>query len=189
WKETSENLALWREEQQQLDRAIPSTLIAKESSQPRETHMLMRGEYDKLGDVVTSGVPAILPPLPHNAPTNRLGLAEWLVSPEHPLTARVVVNRFWQHFFGVGLVKTTEDFGMQGEPPSHPELLDWLATEFIQSGWNIKHLHKLMLMSATYRQSSAAPASLFSRDPENRLLARGPRFRIEAETLRDTALA
>ncbi len=189
WKEASENLALWREEQQQLDKSIPTTLIAKESSKPRETHMLMRGEYDKLGEAVTPGVPAILPPLPANAPTNRLGLAQWLISPDHPLTARVVVNRFWQHFFGVGLVKTTEDFGMQGEPPSHPELLDWLATEFIESGWNVKHLHKLILMSATYRQSSAAPATLFSRDPENRLLARGPRFRIDGETLRDTALA
>jgi hypothetical protein len=189
WKHTSENLALWREEQQQLDAAIPTTLIAKESSKPRETHMLMRGEYDKLGDVVTPGVPAILPPLPANAPRNRLALAEWLVSPEHPLTARVMVNRLWQQYFGIGLVKTTEDFGMQGEPPSHPELLDWLATEFMQSGWDVKHIQKLILMSATYRQSSAAPPALFARDPENRLLARGPRFRLDGETLRDTALA
>src|SRR4029079_12412472 len=106
----------------------------------RETRILMRGEYDKPGEVVRPGVPSILPPLPANAPTNRLGLAEWLVSADHPLTARVVMNRFWQHFFGVGLVKTTEDFGMQGEPPSHPELLDWLATEFMESGWNVKNM-------------------------------------------------
>ncbi len=189
WKENSEMLAQWREEQQELDKSIPTTLVARELAKPRETHMLMRGEYDKPGDLVTAAVPAILPPLPANAPANRLGLAEWLVSPEHPLTARVVVNRMWQQYFGTGLVKTTEDFGMQGDPPSHPELLDWLSTEFIQSGWNVKHLQKIILLSATYRQSSAAPSSLLSRDPENRLLARGPRFRVDAETLRDTALA
>ncbi|HEV8544552.1 MAG TPA: PSD1 and planctomycete cytochrome C domain-containing protein [Verrucomicrobiae bacterium] len=189
WKQTSENLALWREEQGAIEQSIPTTLIAKESSQPHETHMLMRGEYDKLGEVVTPGVPAILPPLPKDAQHNRLGLAEWLVNPDHPLTARVMVNRIWQHYFGTGLVKTAEDFGMQGESPSHPELLDWLATEFIESGWNIKHIHRLIVTSATYRQSSAAPASLYTRDPENRLLARGPRFRVDGETLRDTALA
>ncbi len=189
WKQTSQNLALWREEQQQLDKAIPTTLVAKESGQMRETRMLMRGEYDKPGEPVKPGVPAVFPPMPKNAPLNRLGLAEWLTSPEQPLTARVVVNRFWQQYFGVGLVKTTEDFGMQGEPPSHPELLDWLASEFMRSGWNIKHIQRLMLLSAAYRESSAAPAALYGRDPENRLLARGPRFRIDAETLRDTALA
>jgi hypothetical protein len=149
----------------------------------------MRGEYDQLGEVVPRGVPAILPPLPGGAPTNRLGFAKWLVDPGHPLVARVVVNRFWQQYFGVGLVKTVEDFGMQSEPPSHPALLDWLATEFVRSGWDIKHIQQLILTSATYRQSSAAPASLYARDPENRLIARGPRFRVDAETLRDTALA
>lgn len=189
WKQTFEQLALWREEQEALDRSIPTTLVAKESEKPRETRILMRGEYDQLGDVVTRGVPAALLPFPKSSPTNRLGLAQWLVHPEHPLTARVVVNRFWQQVFGVGLVKTTEDFGMQSEPPSHPALLDWLATEFIRSGWDVKHIQRLILTSATYRQSSAAPASLFARDPENRLLARGPRFRVDAETLRDTALA
>jgi hypothetical protein len=112
-----------------------------------------------------------------------------LVDPDNPLVARVVVNRFWQQYFGVGLVKTTEDFGMQSEPPSHPALLDWLATEFVQSGWDVKHIQRLILNSAAYRQSSAAPPELYSRDPENRLIARGSRFRVDAETLRDTALA
>jgi hypothetical protein len=189
WKENFEQLALWREEQDSLDRSIPTTLVAKEAAKPRETRILMRGEYDKPGEAVGYGVPAILSPFPKDAPTNRLGFAQWLVAPDHPLTARVVVNRFWQQYFGVGLVKTTEDFGMQSDPPSHPALLDWLATEFIRSGWDVKHIQRLILTSATYRQSSAAPAELFARDPENRLLARGPRFRVDAESLRDTALA
>ena len=189
WKKNFDQLALWREEQEALDRAIPTTLVAKESAKVRETQILMRGEYDKPGEVVARGVPAVLTPFPKDAPTNRLGFAQWLVDPKHPLTARVVVNRFWQRYFGVGLVKTTEDFGMQSDSPSHPALLDWLATEFIQSGWDVKHIQWLILTSATYRQSSAAPASLYARDPENRLLARGPRFRVDAETLRDTALA
>ncbi|MGZ8939349.1 MAG: PSD1 and planctomycete cytochrome C domain-containing protein [Limisphaerales bacterium] len=189
WKSTLDQLVLWREEQEALDRSIPTTLIAKDSSKFRETRVLMRGEYDQLGDTVPHGVPAILPPFPADAPTNRLGFAQWMVQPDHPLVARVVVNRFWQQYFGVGLVKTTEDFGMQSEPPSHPALLDWLATEFVRSGWDMKHIQRLILTSASYRQSSAAPASLYARDPENRFIARGPRFRVDAETLRDTALA
>src|SRR5262249_46514725 len=115
-------------------------------------------------------------------------LAKWLTSPEHPLTARVTVNRFWQQSFGVGLVKTAEDFGVQGERPSHPELLDWLATEFVRTGWDVKRLERLIVTSATYRQSSKAPLELRSRDPENRLLAHGPRFRVDGEALRDLAL-
>jgi mono/diheme cytochrome c family protein len=189
WKATSQNLALWRDELEALDRSIPTTLVAKEAAKPRQTAILMRGEYDKPGEKVSPGVPAILPPLSSAGATNRLGFAKWLVSPEHPLTARVIVNRMWQQFFGIGLVKTTEDFGMQSDNPSHPELLDWLATEFIRSGWNVKYLQKLLVTSAAYRQSSMAPPELFARDPENRLLARGPRFRLDAETLRDTALA
>lgn len=178
-----------REEESALEKAIPTTMVAKDSDKPRETVMLMRGEYDKKGEKVPAGVPAILPPLPKDAPTNRLGLAKWLLDPSHPLTARVTVNRFWQQYFGVGLVKTTEDFGVQGERPSHPELLDWLATEFIQSGWDVKHLQRLILTSATYRQHSKVTPELLAKDPENRLLARGPRFRMDAEVVRDTALA
>ncbi len=179
----------WREEEADIEKAIPTTMIAKELAKPRETHLLMRGEYDKPGEVVTPGVPAILPPFPADAPTNRLGLAKWLLNPKHPLTARVTVNRFWQQFFGVGIVKTAEDFGVQGEPPSHPELLDWLATEFVRTAWDVKKLQRLIVTSATYRQSSKAALELHERDPENRLLARGPRFRLDAEEIRDTALA
>jgi hypothetical protein len=133
-------------------------------------------------------VPAILPPLADERPRNRLTLARWLVQPGHPLTSRVAVNRFWQMYFGTGLVKTQEDFGVQGEPPSHPELLDWLATEFVRSGWDVRALQRLIVTSATYRQSSAVTQTLAERDPENRLLARGPRFRLPAEMIRDTAL-
>jgi hypothetical protein len=126
--------------------------------------------------------------LPAGEPTNRLGFARWLVSSEHPLTARVTVNRIWQQHFGTGLVKTAEDFGVQGDRPSHPELLDWLATRFVQGGWNVKELHRVILTSATYRQAARVTPALLARDPENRLLARGPRFRLDAEVLRDTAL-
>ena len=157
-------------------------------AQPRDTFLLMRGEYDRKGEKVEPGAPAILPPWPKDAPKNRLGLAKWLLDPSHPLTARVNVNRFWQQFFGVGIVKTVEDFGVQGERPSHPELLDWLATEFVRSGWDLKHLQRLIVASATYRQSSRVTPELLARDPENRLLARGPRFRVDAEEVRDTAL-
>jgi hypothetical protein len=182
------NLVDWREEISALDRVIPTTLVAKESETYRDTFLLSRGDYDKKGDKVGPNVPSIFPPIPKGYPTNRLGLAKWLVDPSHPLTARVTVNRLWQQYFGVGLVKTAEDFGMQGEHPSNPELLDWLATEFIRSGWNVKHLHRLIVTSTTYRQSSHASPDLVARDPENRLLARGPRFRLEAEAVRDTAL-
>jgi uncharacterized protein DUF1553/uncharacterized protein DUF1549/cytochrome c len=188
FKQLFENVEKWREQDAVLDKEIPTTLVAKESGKVRDTMQLMRGEYDKPGDKVTAGVPAILSPFPKDAPPNRLGLAQWLVDPAHPLTARVAVNRFWQQFFGVGLVKTVEDFGVQGEPPSHRELLDWLATEFIRSGWDVKHLQRLILTSATYRQTSKAPPELRAKDPENRLLARGPRFRADGEVIRDSAL-
>src|SRR5204862_6241042 len=172
-----------------IDKAIPTTMVAKEMDKARETFVLMRGEYDKKGEKVEPGVPSILPPLPKDAPTNRLGFARWLVDPSHPLTARVTVNRYWQQYFGIGLVKTAEDFGVQGERPSNPELLDWLATEFIRTGWDVKRLQKMIVTSATYRQTSRATPALLAKDPENRLLARGPRFRMDAEMVRDSALA
>jgi len=169
--------------------SLPSTMVMKELAQPRAAYVLKRGEYDKPGDKVERGLPAVLPPLPSNAPLNRLGLARWLVSPEHPLTARVWVNRQWEKFFGTGLVKTVDNFGLQSEPPSHPELLDWLATEFVRLKWDMKALQKLIVTSATYRQASHVTPMLLKRDPENRLLARGPRFRLPAELVRDQALA
>jgi hypothetical protein len=182
-----ENVEKWTEENAGIEKSIPSTMIAKEMEKPRDTFLLVRGEYDKKGDKVGPGVPAILPPWPAGQPTNRLGFARWLLQPDHPLTSRVTVNRFWQQYFGTGLVKTTEDFGVQGENPSHPELLDWLAVEF-RSNWDMKKLHRLMVTSATYRQSSKVTPQMLARDPENRLLARGPRFRVDAESVRDTAL-
>lgn len=169
--------------------SLPSTMVMRELPQPREAYLLKRGEYDKRGDKVERAVPAVLPHLPAKAPVNRLGLAMWLVSPEHPLTARVWVNRQWEKFFGTGLVKTVDNFGMQSEPPSHPELLDWLATEFVRLKWDMKALQKTIVMSATYRQQSRVTPTLLERDPENRLLARGPRFRLPAELVRDQALA
>jgi hypothetical protein len=150
-------------------------------------NVLFRGLYDQPRDAVSANVPSVLPPMPASLPRNRLGLAEWMVVPSNPLTARVAVNRFWQQIFGVGIVKTTEDFGSQGEAPFHPELLDWLAVEFRESGWDVKNLLRLMVTSATYRQSSVQ--SREQKDPENRLLARGPRFRMDAEMVRDVALA
>lgn len=172
-----------------LDKQIPASMVMVEMKQPRQTYFLIRGDYRNKGEKVEPGVPAVLPPLPNDAPRNRLGFARWLVDPAHPLTARVMVNRFWQTYFGTGIVKTSEDFGAQGEPPSHPELLDWLATEFIRTGWDVKAMQRLIVTSATYRQSSRVTPELLERDPENRLLARGPRVRLPAEIVRDNALA
>ena len=167
-----------------------ATLVWRERSEIRPAHVLRRGEYDKPGEAVSRATPKALPAMvtAGESPT-RLDLARWLVSPEHPLTSRVTVNRLWQQFFGVGIVKTTEDFGSQGEAPSHPELLDWLAVEFRESGWDVKALVRTIVLSATYRQTSAADPDEYRRDPENRLLARGPRFRLDAEVVRDNALA
>jgi hypothetical protein len=164
-------------------------MVMQESPKPRETHLLLRGAYDRPGDKVDPGVPAALPALPPGTSNNRLGFARWLVDPANPLTARVAVNRYWQMYFGVGLVKTVEDFGSQGEWPSNPDLLDWLATEFMRSGWDVKAMQKTIVMSATYRQSSKVAPELLQKDPENRLLARGPRGRLAAEEVRDQALA
>ena len=173
-----------------LEATIPATLVMEDLPDRRKTFVLVRGEYDRPDkqQSVEPGVPDALPELPAGAPPNRLALARWLVDPDHPLTARVTVNRYWQRFFSTGIVKTSEDFGSQGQWPSHPELLDWLARDFIDSGWNIKALQKRIAMSATYQQSSRVTPDLQARDPENRLLARGPRFRIAAETIRDQAL-
>ncbi len=172
-----------------VDREIPRVMIMADLPQPRETFRLSKGLYDKPLDKVGIGVPSNLPQLATDAPTNRLGLARWLVSDDNPLTARVTVNRFWQQFFGLGLVKTTEDFGVQGERPVHPELLDWLAVEFRYSGWDVKRLCRTIVTSAAYRQSSRVTPELHERDPENRLLARGPRQRLPSWMLRDQALA
>ncbi|MCU1326427.1 MAG: hypothetical protein JWN34_1797 [Bryobacterales bacterium] len=164
-------------------------MVMQEMDPPRETHILLRGSYEIPGEKVDAGVPEdLLGKWPEGAPKNRLGLARWLTKPDHPLTSRVVVNRFWQQLFGQGLVKTSDNFGLQGEWPSHPELLDWLARDFIDSGWNVKALMKRLVLSSTYRQDSAASPELIARDPENRLLARGPRFRLPAEIIRDQAL-
>jgi len=172
-----------------LVKAIPTAMVMAEMEKPRETVVLARGDYRNRGEKVTPGVPAVLPPLPAGAAANRLTLARWLVSPENPLTARVAVNRFWQMYFGLGIVKTAEDFGSQGDPPSNPELLDWLATEFERTGWDVREVQRSIVTSATYRQSSAITPELLEKDPENRFLARGPRFRLPAEMIRDSALS
>ncbi len=169
--------------------SIPTLMVMEDSAQPRDTFVLKRGAYDGPGEKVTPGVPGVLPQLRPEWPNNRLGLARWLVDRGNPLTARVTVNRFWQSLFGTGLVKTVQDFGSQGEPPADPELLDWLAVEFMDSGWDMKAIQKTMVMSATYRQSSRVTPELLQRDPENRLLARGPRLRLGPEVIRDQALA
>jgi mono/diheme cytochrome c family protein len=164
------------------------TMVMDVSEKPRPTFILHRGDYAQPTDKVEPGTPAALPRLPESAATDRLALARWIVMRENPLTARVAVNRVWQMLFGIGLVKTTADFGTQGEYPSHPELLDWLAVDFQQSGWDVKALIRQIVLSSTYRQSSAASVDLLQRDPANRLLARGPRFRLSAELIRDSAL-
>jgi hypothetical protein len=187
-KQSSELKAL-RLQKQELEKQIPSAMVMSEREKPRDTFVLARGDYRNQTEKVQPGVPAMLPPLAKDAPLNRLTLARWLVDPGHPLTSRVAVNRFWQTYFGHGIVKTQEDFGVQGEPPFHPELLDWLATEFIRTGWDTRAMQRLMVTSATYRQSSVVTRALLDKDPENRLLARGVRVRLPAEMIRDTALA
>lgn len=177
-----------KKEKAQLDKMVPTSMVMEEMKEPRETYLLGRGDYRNRTEKVAPGVPSSLPPLPGGAPPNRLGLARWLLDPSHPLTARVAVNRYWQMYFGHGIVKTAEDFGSQGEVPVHAELLDWLATEFIGTGWDIKKMQRLIVTSAAYRQSSRVTPELLEKDPENRLLARGPRFRLPAEMVRDNAL-
>ena len=185
----AERASLW-EAHLALRRSLPTVMVMQELPQPRPTFVLDRGQYDQPGEAVEAGVPeALLGAWPKDAPRNRLGLAQWLTRPDHPLTARVVVNRLWAQLFGTGIVKTLEDFGSQSEWPSHPELLDWLARQFVDGGWDLKALLRTIVLSATYRQDSAVSPDLQARDPENRLLARGPRVRLPAELIRDQALA
>jgi len=178
-----------RRERERYFESIPTVMVMRESATPRPAFVLKRGAYDAPGERVSPGAPAFLPPLDPRWPNNRLGLARWLVDRSNPLTARVTVNRLWQMLFGTGIVKTAEDFGSQGEPPSHPELLDWLACRFMDGGWDVQAMLRIMTTSAAYRQASRATPELLQNDPENRLLARGPRFRLPAEMIRDQALA
>ncbi|MCA8989495.1 MAG: DUF1553 domain-containing protein, partial [Planctomycetaceae bacterium] len=175
----------------EVETNVPITMVMADLPQPRQSFVMQRGAYDKPGDPVTRNVPAFLPPLPEKPEGklyDRLDLANWLVSGQHPLTARVTVNRIWQQFFGTGLVKTSADFGSQGDSPSHPELLDWLAVDFVEHGWDVRRLVRMIVLSETYRQTAACSQDVWERDPENRYLARGPRLRLDAEVLRDQAL-
>jgi uncharacterized protein DUF1553/concanavalin A-like lectin/glucanase superfamily protein len=177
-------------EQEAIKTRSPLTHIQEERMDAKPmANILMRGQYDKVGAAVEAAIPVSLGKLPAGAPQNRLGLARWLVSPENSLTARVTVNRFWQELFGAGLVKTSEDFGIMGSPPSHPELLDWLAVEFRASGWDVKRFFKLLVTSAAYRQAAILTPEKIEKDRDDALLSRGPRFRMDAEMIRDYALA
>ncbi len=183
------DLAKVRQKRNTLDASLTTTLVMQERAEPRGAYVLARGEYQHREEQVHPQTPAVLPAMPEDAPPNRLGFAKWLLSPEHPLTARVAINRFWQNVFGTGIVETAEDFGTQGKPPVHPELLDWLATEFVASGWDVQTMLKLMLTSATYRQNSRVTPEKLALDADNVLLSRSPRYRLDAETVRDNALA
>ncbi len=175
----------------ELSKPLVNVMVMGDVAELRPTYVLSRGNYaSPLEDrMVMPGVPSALPPLPEGVEGNRLGLASWLVDPAHPLTSRVTVNRYWAMLFGEGLVKTVEDFGSQGEWPTHPELLDWLAMDFVESGWDVKRMLKQMVMSSTYRQTSRVTSDRLAADPENRLLSHGPRFRLQGEFIRDNALA
>jgi hypothetical protein len=187
--QAAEQVAALQKKIQEMELTIPTTLIMAEMPQPRPTFILTRGAFNQPGEKVEPATPAVLPSMAADLPRNRLGLAKWLVSPENPLTARVTVNRLWQQAFGYGLVKTSEDFGSQGQSPSHPELLDWLAMDFVGKGWDVKRLMKMMVTSATYRQGAAFTPELIETDPENRMLARSGRNRLLGEFIRDQALA
>jgi len=192
WRTTVPEWIAANEQIEQLWQQHPAgttQLVYHERDTPRATHRLNRGEFLQPEEMVTPGVPAFLHPLPEGTERTRLAFARWLVDSASPTTARAIVNRIWQSYFGVGLVSTSDDLGIQGDAPSHPRLLDWLATELMQEGWSLKHIHRLIVMSSTYRQSSRAAAEQYAADPQNRLLARGPRFRVDAETVRDIALA
>jgi hypothetical protein len=187
----AEELAKLKGEEKQVKAQLPQTLVMEEleKEKARQAYVFLRGLYKNHGANVESATPAVLPPMPRDFPRNRLGLARWLVSPQHPLTARVLVNRIWMQYFGAGIVRTPEDFGLRGEPPTHPDLLDYLATELVDAKWDLKKLHKRIVLSATYRQAATVSKAKRDRDPENVLLARGPRLRLTAEMVRDNALA
>ncbi len=190
FKTISRGLTKLEAERDAIKTRSPQTHIQEEKMNSKAmTNILMRGAYDKKGEEVEANTPGFLPSLPEGAPRNRLGLAKWLVDPKNPLTSRVTVNRFWQEVFGTGIVKTSEDFGIMGMAPSHPEMLDWLAVEFRENGWDVKKFFKMLLTSAAYRQSAAATPDKIEKDPANRLLSRGPRFRMDGELIRDYALA
>jgi hypothetical protein len=189
WIQLQKQIVLAKNEQQQLLKQVPTSMVMQDMEKPRETYVLTRGQYEQRGKRVTAETPVSLMAMPVDQPRNRLGLARWLVDPKHPLTSRVAVNRFWQILFGKGLVVTSEDFGTQGSLPTHPRLLDWLANRFVASGWDIKGLIRLIVTSSTYRQNSASTGTLNQIDPDNALLARGPRYRMSAEMIRDSALS
>ncbi|KAA3611730.1 MAG: DUF1553 domain-containing protein [Planctomycetota bacterium] len=187
---TRREIAALEDQKKAVLRAVPTTMVMQELPQPRSTFYLKRGRYDApIGDPLSAGLPEFLPGLPAKENLNRLDLAEWIVSENNPLTSRVIVNQLWQRLFGHGIVETSENFGIQGARPTHPALLNWLATEWVRLGWDLKAIQKTMVMSATYQQSSNADPQAFERDPQNQQLSRGPRFRLSAEELRDQALA
>ncbi len=189
FRELETGVAETRKQLDQVDKSLPTTMVMVEMEKRKPAHILMRGDFRRPGEEVQPDVPAIFPRLPANQPRNRLGLAYWLTDPEHPLVARVVVNRLWKQLFGTGLVRTLGDFGTQGDRPSHPELLDWLAADFVEHGWDVKRLQHLIMSSATYRQSPVNRQRYQVLDPDNRLLSRAPRFRLSAEEVRDCALS
>jgi hypothetical protein len=189
FKDLTSKLAEVGKMQEAIKSRAVITHVMQEKPEEAMAHILFRGEYDQRRDQVKPETPAFLPTFPSELPHNRLGLAQWLLRPEQPLTARVTVNRFWQEVFGNGLVRSTGDFGGMGENPSHPELLDWLAVDFRESGWDVKRLFKMLVTSATYRQAAVITPVKLEKDPHNKLLSRGPRFRMDAEMVRDYALA
>jgi hypothetical protein len=189
WREIRTQLDLLETEQSKLRKKGSMSLVMEEKKEEPHAHVLVRGEYANEGERVTAGTPAVLPPMAADAPKNRLGLARWLNDPANPLPARVTMNRTWSYFFGSGIVETSADFGIMGARPSHPQLLDWLAAEFVDSKWDYRHMIKLMVTSAAYRQSGLITPEKLEKDPANRLIARGPRYRLDAEQIRDLALS